>query len=91
MFDTAEVDTELLAVSDAMISEFLESAECFVGVRFNGYGKIYTYISPPCSVGSLVRVPGSWYHPEPQVVTVVTLAPKPPPGVALKRVLEVLS
>lgn len=94
MFDTAVVDPDLLELSDVQISEFMSSAqeESFIGVRFPASIRTYTYIGlPGVQVGSKVLVPGNSFHPEPHTATVVSLNQTPPPGVAIKRILKVLS
>lgn len=80
-------------LTNAYLIEQIESAfaDIRVGVRFDSRGKVYAYLAPPIAhVHSIVIVPPSWYCPNPQAVTVVTLDPPPCPG-QLKRVMAVLS
>jgi hypothetical protein len=94
MWTECQPDVDAIVLSDSMISEFMASAQAdfFVGVTFDSGPKMHTYMAPTSAhVGSLVLVPGNSYTPDPQICTVVTTSPRVPPGVAIKRVLEVLS
>lgn len=94
MWTECQPDADIIAISDSMIQEFMESAQAdfYVGVTFETGPKVYTYMAPTTAqVGSLVLVPGNSFNPDPQICCVVTTSPRVPPGVAIKRVLDVLS
>lgn len=81
-------------IPDATITAMLDQAqaEMLIGVVLGPPGHVYTYIGlPGVKVGSVVLVPANSVCPTPQQGDVVTLRPRVPPGIALKRILAVLS
>ncbi len=85
-------DTDL--IGDAAIMAMIDQAqaEMYVGVVLGPPGKIYCYIGlPGCDVGSMVLVPANSFSSTPGKGEVVTLNPPIPPGIAIKRILAILS